>query len=1413
MEPFVEFVSRLIYATGAEAVITPNHEDWLQTNPAPTGTQWLGHHIDSMLPAYEAWLADNTLPPLTAWDGTNTRPWDAGAEVPLPPSLDGSFTGVGSLEVLGQELRDRFDNVASDAAELFGDVKAPFSYRFWGYLKWASLMRDRFNGAIVVPPSQIFDRDGTPLSAIPFTDVFNQLHFNWHHVGAPPVASGPTPGFDSSAGQYAGSGGVGMMGGEEFIRFHRDHFEIFARWLARTGQLPVRGRNLHNASQGWPAAGAGNPSTWVEGDNDPWINDEAGDTDNNLLNQTADVNNLGMLIGGVHGAGHGLNSDIASISHNNYVPRFQAWHGWIDNQLWWREPRFATWNATTGLRERVFEPVLSTGADWPGLHAVTIVRDPMVAADAVSPANAVSGVDFTTGAGTLRTRFVVSESYGRPVRLRLTAEVFDDATSSIVPVETIPEASNTYTVGDTTTGDDFDLGTGFTVDFTFASAFQSDDPAASNPAVGFVNSRIRITGLLDVADGTDPGFVHRDFLDIHLVQEKQAPDVQLYFDLSSFGDDQVASATVAGEARFSDVLYVVVQDRTSQPAPPVWPAEVANEVKGLIQGWLPAAGLFNDSSHPPTVEIVDAVTNTPIAGLSAELGLGPLLEDPSLPENLPQRFTYRFDVVFQDPNDAFQGLAIGDQRFAAVNVTTADRCGNSTTVQGQIKLFREANPFMRDGQPSYLSIDTRVFRLFEGESKFGATLNAGQANNFIQSVLQNLNSGGAGGDTFDELPTKQGESALEYSTSITNPSTGITQAVYNFALAKVRLQGASGAEDVRAFFRLFRYTSSNLIFDPATGYRTGDDGAGKKVPLLGFSNAAPGGQVISIPFFASSRVDYTQPMTGQTDTPNVQTFPPGPAEERVLYFGVYLDINQNSARLPADYIAANPDGGFGVGDVQSIRSLMLDAHQCMVVEVSYDGDPTTAGDTPASSDNLAQRNLKILFTDNPGGPLTHAVQHSFEVDLGKRRRGDLQLPVVEFIAPEVRRRTLGATREDPNSTLAPALRIPLRFLTDGQREERALEEAWSLAINRARNMMEMMDPRPFLPEARRLVAQRHPLVFDTIAWSDTTRFFDELLILWNDLPQDTRVDVYLPGINCEDVINLRNLRHAPGDVRIVDSHTLSLVPGNATFLPLPAGPGGKVAGVITVALPEGIKKGQRWDVDVVQLRGPERRTTGGFQIHIQVSEARLIADAERRLLEIMFERLSLTSPRDRWHPVLARRVETIRARAEALANSAGIAWVDPTQWTDPKTGVTRPFDGPKVRVVIERIQLLDDREPWFKGKAELKFRVRVHTSSNGGITKEVALPKAGVYRVSAKPGRNVLELEAEVFDGYAAGELWIEVVAAEKDKFDPDDLLGKYTRVLSGPTDGWFARYGPGDQVVEPEDMISWRIWYRVERA
>jgi len=113
MSTYIDYVTDLIYGAGSEAVITPNHRDFIQSG-TPTGLQWLAHYTDpgtnSMLGAFRGWLATNNLPPIIEWDATNDSPYDshdilnAGMGVLLPATLNGTFTGIADLEALGQAL-------------------------------------------------------------------------------------------------------------------------------------------------------------------------------------------------------------------------------------------------------------------------------------------------------------------------------------------------------------------------------------------------------------------------------------------------------------------------------------------------------------------------------------------------------------------------------------------------------------------------------------------------------------------------------------------------------------------------------------------------------------------------------------------------------------------------------------------------------------------------------------------------------------------------------------------------------------------------------------------------------------------------------------------------------------------------------------------------------------------------------------------------------------------------------------------------------------------------------------------------------------------------------------------------------------------------------------------------------------
>jgi len=1469
---YIEFVEGLIYGTGLAPA--QNHRDWVAANPSPDGLEWLAWHVDKMLAAYEAWTVAEALPPVTPWDGVRRAPWDATLDLPLPAALDGSFTGVATLTDLGDELATRYASVASVANELNGIARAPFGYRYWSYMRWARDMRRRFQGEVVFPVGHLLDRDGTPLSATPFCDTFNDLHRNWHLNG---LSSGiATPGLRSTAGQRTGAGLIGFSRAEDFLLFHRDHGELFRRWLARTRQPAILPQDMGRAG-GWPPSG---PPPVVDPPA-PWSYDEASFAASGLPALTA-LDDIGGIEFGYHVAGHVANSDIGPLAHNNYVPRFHSWHNWIDAQWWWREPRFAQSDPVTGERTRVFRPVLQDGSDFAEPLAISIVRDPTQPADAISPPNAVGALDLATGAGTLRVRLYVRDPLSRSLRMRLTAEVLDGA-GAVVPGSTVTLHRTIGPAGDHPLDAEFDE------DLVLAAGtFASDDPARANPAVGFVNGQVRVTGMLwvpgagapdDPTQSPDPGFVHEDAFELALVREKLAPEVNLYQDLSSFSDDQVDATMAGGNAAFDDAFFVVAQDRTTSSIPaPAWPPLVADEVKGLILGLQAAAGLFDDDANAPDVVLWQETVDAPFAGVTVRRIGPPAKEDPALPSGLPQRFTWRYAIDFAAGHDAFDGLAAGDRRSARLRVTVRDRAGNATTAEATVTLFRGANPYMTDGPTPWLSVDTRAFSLRAGQSKLGEAIAAGQPLAYLEAILDRLNAGTTGAETFETLAESGPGAALEYAAAIPDPEAGTSTPVYNFALAKVRLRGATGAERVRMFFRLFRYAEPSLRFEPTTGYRAFDDGADRIVPLLGFESTAAGAPLRSIPFFAEARVDpETVSMQSQVDPLNVHDFPAGPTDERVWYFGAWLDFNVASARLPG---TAQPaaDGPFPLAALTPLSTLMRDFHQCMVAEIRYEGDPTEPAASPAASDNLAQRNLAILTSANPGDRWTRTVEHAFEIDLSRARdpRAEELTARAATRAPEDGEcehcghdgldadglcACCGGAGDMPPLTPADPFGFQSSFAFARLVDDQAMSIAMSTPHDDDHNhddhdhehehdehehdehehehehddheheheghdapegagagehghRLASVDPHRalvprFRPQAAREVRRAFPFVFHPTRWSDTTPLLDELMIDWGNLPLTADARLFLPGVAPEQIVNLRNLRHAPETVVAAPDATLRLRVGGVTFVPLPPVKGDRLPGALTITLPAGVKAGERYVVDVTHLRAGATVRDGGFRVEIVVDKAaRLLRRAATQVVRL-HEQLAATPVGDRWHPVLEHRLRTDRLRARGLAEDAGMGWDDPTVWTD-EDGHEHPVVGSKIRVVLERIRILDDRDPWPKGAGEVELSAIVRTESNGGFEQRTRLPANGAFKLSSG---DELELEATIFEGFAEDDLGIRIDAVERDTHDPDDNLGSYTRTFSCDAESWLGRYGPGSPPIDPEHVGYWQVFYRIERG
>jgi hypothetical protein len=1196
-------------------------------------------------------------------------------------------------------------------------------------------------------------------------------------------------------------------------------------------------------------------------------------TDFNQFNGGVPISVPGVSDSGYHGTGHNLNSDIAPPVDNNHVPRFFAWHGFNDDVWVKREPRFNT-----------FTLLQSNNSNYPEPKTLTILRDLNTSSDSVEPALGVASVNLTNGRGTLRIKLNVRpDPFGRTLDLVLRCDVLRES-SGMSPVISLPRQVAIIPGGvplpaqrlqNTDFSEDFVFdGSAGTVDGDGDGPFKSDNLLFSPTPVGFKNSRIRITGqltckarpngsvqavsgtlssaglavtgagtsftsqlregdlvrangqvrqiaiignntMLTLLDAFVPdlppgsayerldGFDHESFVEIDLIQEKQAPHITTYLDRSTFSIEQVASS---GTTAFDNAFYAVVQDRTVRPFTIAWPALVEPALYGLIAPPVHAAGMYTDAAHYPKVELRDEVTDALIPGVAVAV-TSAQPEDPGLHPAVPQRITFPCTVTFTG-QAAFAGLTMAnDAKDVKLVVTTIDRCGNQVTDDSlRVRLQLNPNPYMLDGPRHWLSTDTRVFQIAEGQARFGVGAGWTNPHTFIQQVVANFRTGSgiAGGEAFDTLPTDQESARLEYSTTVNGAN------IHNFSLAQVRLRSASGLSNLRVSFRLFRWGVASVEFNDQLAYQSAPSG----IALLGRTTS---NELASIPFFSEPRVATSASMTTQPDVLNLFGFGPTGGSESRSYFGAYLDINQSTLRFPQTYTG---DGPFG-GTLFSIRDLLEDHHQCMVVELLHAGDPTVAGSTPGTSDNLAQRNLLIVQTANPGSEITRTVQHAFNIDLTRSLKHPSHDPV-PIVHPALHghpavAHTHGAQPEAEHEHVdhvhvncCEEVRVHAARPVVGHahthddlhQQLEHLEQSW-LAQSPALL-------KKFTDRLVRQIETDRRWTLDLEQWKPTTGL-DELVFFWNNLPANAEVELYLPAASVEEIFNFRSLRHAAGTVKVVDSQTLRLFPKGATFLPLARFWGDNLAALLKVKLPAGIKKGQRFRVDVVQMRADEARTLGGFQLNIQVEKADEIWAAEGRTLELFHKRLSVKPRTDRWYPIVERQVRFTRERVKELVAHANEEnpGRPPITWKDP----TEAQNGRKVRLVLEKIRIDEDREPFFKGKGEFRFHARAWTPDNGGLLKETTLPEKGHFHLSDRPGSNEVRLDAVLFEDWLEGKLAIQIGGVELDTFDPDDRLTSFKHIFGGDPANWFGHYAPTGEAVDPQDMEGWKLWFRVEPA
>lgn len=419
-------------------------------------------------------------------------------------------------------------------------------------------------------------------------------------------------------------------------------------------------------------------------------------------------------------------------------------------------------------------------------------------------------------------------------------------------------------------------------------------------------------------------------------------------DRSTFSRDEVDAVGNGATATFENAIYV--------------------QYDGFTAAEIGAA---------PTFAVTWADNGTTVPPGEFTLVPGSRLQEvtPGSPDTT-QRITFPFHVRFPNLN-AYASFT--DRRQVRVTFTMGVLVATET-----LDLTHSPNPYMVDinvaqNNAAWLSTDLRVFKLQEGDTVFGGAITQGSNNpiQFIRQCLDRLNDPAHNGNAlFENLSTATPLDLAE------NGFWPMSQRIFNYAIARVRYRAkVTTAQRVKCFFRMFNVANTGLEYDTNTTYRRTSAGAGS-VPLLSTS----GGEISGIPFFASDRVETvmgrpgatsmaSQPMDPTYEARDIGPHPMG--FEVTAYFGCWLDINRTVRRLPINPGAS--DGPWPEAACRSIQELSRGRHMCLVGEVFFEPDPTANGETPGTSDNLSQRNVAFLNSDNPGGPDSHTVMHTFEV--------------------------------------------------------------------------------------------------------------------------------------------------------------------------------------------------------------------------------------------------------------------------------------------------------------------------------------------------------------------------------------------------------------------------------------------------
>ncbi|WP_426610805.1 hypothetical protein [Bradyrhizobium sp. McL0616] len=589
----------------------------------------------------------------------------------------------------------------------------------------------------------------------------------------------------------------------------------------------------------------------------------------------------------------------------------------------------------------------------------------------------------------------------------------------------------------------------------------------------------------------------------------------------------------------------------------------------------------------------------------------------------PQRIEIAYDLHLDNTLLAhFPGS--GESQFDLSVSLNASATGQVSGSQAsmQFELIAGADPYFTNlnadhSNLPYLSQDLRVFTVTPALNATpvpgvpALADNVTGAYSYIQNLLSRWNSATNGftnpngPDPFTTILPGQGDanqgdsSVSPFTVQITGSPFPINITIsnnYSFVVARVRLRGsaASQASNVRVFFRLWTTQTNDTDYDINGAYLSNADAAGKPgSPQMGVGNT-------TIPFFAtnnfSSESDYS---TG----PNIQTLTiPDHQDQLWTYFGCFLNL----------YDTGNVING------AQVQTYLNGTHHCIVAQIAFDDAPIPQGVSPLSWDQLAQRNLQVTRSDNPGPAATHRIPQTFDTRPGRTVRPPT----------------------GPNTIYPDELMIEWGNVPAG-------------------SVASLYWPQVHANDVLALARTFYGVSPLGISDANTIRIPITRGVSYVPIPPGAG-DNFAGLITIDLPAGVRS-----GQVFDVTVKRLGTRIGKASPPPPPPPPRLQTAaamfhpdGTTTTTHPRTAKGGSK------QHRSPpmevERLTqwryvVGTFQIRIPVTTGDKILPSEQTTLAIMKWRLEQMSPSNRWHPVLVRYIKYLSDRVDGLGgNSAAV---------------------------------------------------------------------------------------------------------------------------------------------------------------